>query len=223
MLRPFFLTAAIKPNPKAHRDYELPHITIQMPVYKEGLKGVIVPTMISVLAAVEYYEQQGGTASVFINDDGMQVIHPELAEARRQYYRDNGIGYTARLPNKKGTTKNSRGWFKKSKSVAESTEAETEDKIDGPQALANKLGFERKGKFKKASNMNWGLAFSNKVEDEMARLTLLECQQRGCAADTLTVDDDNRLYRLALDNMLAADENRTWAEGNIRIGEVILL
>lgn len=199
-----------------------------MPVYKEGLKGVIVPTMISVLAAVEYYEQQGGTASVFINDDGMQVIHPELAEARRQYYRDNGIGYTARLPKKKGITKKSRGWFKKSKSVAENTmaentEAEKTDEIDGPQALANKLGFERKGKFKKASNMNWGLAFSNKVEDEMARLTLLECQQRDCTADTLTVDDDDRLYRLALDNMLAADVNRTWAEGNIRIGEFILL
>ncbi|KAJ5986604.1 hypothetical protein N7451_010969 [Penicillium sp. IBT 35674x] len=215
--------SAIKPNPKAHRDYELPHITIQMPVYKEGLKGVIVPTMMSVLAAVEYYEQQGGTASVFINDDGMQVIHPELAEARRQYYRDNGIGYTARLPNKKGTTKKSRGWFKKSKSVNENTETEKDDEIDGPQALANKLGFERKGKFKKASNMNWGLAFSNKVEDEMARLTVMECQQRGCAPETLTVDDDDRLYRLALDNMLAADENRTWAEGNIRIGELILL
>lgn len=34
---------AIKPNPKFHRDYELPHITIQMPVYKEGLKGWVTP------------------------------------------------------------------------------------------------------------------------------------------------------------------------------------
>ncbi|KAL3459673.1 hypothetical protein BJX64DRAFT_291018 [Aspergillus heterothallicus] len=72
-----------------------------MPVYKEVLKGVIVPTMISVLAAVQHYEEQGGSASVSVNDDGMQAIQPELAEARKQYYRDNGIGYTARGPNKK--------------------------------------------------------------------------------------------------------------------------
>ncbi|KAJ5825580.1 hypothetical protein N7474_002718 [Penicillium riverlandense] len=218
--------SAIKPNPKAHRDYELPHVTIQMPVYKEGLKGVIVPTMMSVLAAVEYYEEQGGTASVFINDDGMQCIQPELAEARKQYYRENGIGYTARLPNKKSkkTKKQSRsclGWFRKSKPAGEDPETEKDDGL--PQALANEIGFERKGKFKKASNMNYGLAFSNRVEDELARLTQLNIQQRGCAMEDLTDEDDDHLYQQALNNMLAADEGRTWAEGNIRIGEIILL
>ncbi|KAJ5131968.1 hypothetical protein N7448_006126 [Penicillium atrosanguineum] len=217
--------SAIKPNPKFHRDYELPHITIQMPVYKEGLKGVIVPTMMSVLAAVQFYEEQGGTASVFINDDGMQCIQPELAEARRQYYRENGIGYTARLPNKKSSQKKKSGrfdWFRKSKPVAETTEVEEED-ATSPQAIANKIGFERKGKFKKASNMNYGLAFSNRVEDEMVRLTELECQQRGCTNDDLVVEDDDRIYKQALTNMLAEDEGRTWAEGNIRIGEHILI
>ncbi|KAJ5289634.1 Major facilitator coppper-regulated transporter crmC [Penicillium atrosanguineum] len=217
--------SAIKPNPKFHRDYELPHITIQMPVYKEGLKGVIVPTMMSVLAAVQFYEEQGGTASVFINDDGMQCIQPELAEARRQYYRENGIGYTARLPNKKSSQKKKSGrfdCFRKSKPVAETTEVEEED-ATSPQAIANKIGFERKGKFKKASNMNYGLAFSNRVEDEMVRLTELECQQRGCTNDDLVVEDDDRIYKQALTNMLAEDEGRTWAEGNIRIGEHILI
>ncbi|RHZ63639.1 uncharacterized protein CDV56_109291 [Aspergillus thermomutatus] len=221
--------SAIKPNPKAHRDYELPHITIQMPVYKEGLKGVIVPTMMSVLAAVQYYEEQGGTASVFVNDDGMQVIQPELAEARKQYYRENGIGYTARSPNKKTAVKKSRGAFGlfwKDKPVPageESSQAEEEGGPPTPQALANKIGFERKGKFKKASNMNYGLAFSVRVEGEMARLMQGEAERRGCAVDDLTVEDDERLYQQALDAILAADEGRTWAEGNIRIGELILL
>ncbi|OOQ81930.1 hypothetical protein PEBR_40995 [Penicillium brasilianum] len=219
--------SAIKPNPKFHRDYGLPHITIQMPVYKEGLKGVIVPTMMSVLAAVQYYEEQGGTASVFINDDGMQCIQPELAEARKQYYREHGIGYTARLPNRKSSSKKRRGvfsWFRKSKSVKENTEAkEEEEDTSSPQAIANKIGFERKGKFKKASNMNYGLAFSNRVEDELTRLTQLECQQRGYTTDDLTVEDDDRLYQQALANMLAEDEGHTWAEGNIRIGEIILI
>lgn len=168
--------------------------------------------MMSVLAAVQYYEEQGGTASVFINDDGMQCIQPELAEARRQYYRENGIGYTARLPNKKGSQKKKRGcfsWFRKSKPVEESTEAEKEEDATSPQAIANKIGFERKGKFKKASNMNYGLAFSNRVEDEMVRLTELECQQRECTNDDLTVEDDDRIYKQALANMLAEDEGRT--------------
>ncbi|KAF5680749.1 hypothetical protein FDENT_8310 [Fusarium denticulatum] len=212
--------SATKPNPKRHCDYELPHITIQMPVYKEGLKGVIVPTMISVMAAIEYYEQQGGTASVFINDDGMQLIQPDLAEARKAYYRENGIGYTARLPNSKSPKKGS--WLRRSKeSTTESVEKPESEMT--PQELSNKIGFQRRGKFKKASNMNYGLAFSNRVEDEMTRLTQLECDQRGCTEADLTVDDDDLLYERALANMLAEDNGRTWAEGNIRIGELILL
>ncbi|KAF4963889.1 hypothetical protein FSARC_8142 [Fusarium sarcochroum] len=215
--------SAIKPNPKRHRDYELPHITIQMPVYKEDLKGVIVPTMVSVMAAIEYYEQQGGTASVFINDDGMQLIQSDLVEARKAYYRENGIGYTARLPNCK-VAKNGGllFWFRKSDRTA-GNDAEQDESQLSPQERSNKIGFERKGKFKKASNMDYGLAFSNRVEDEMVRLTQAECEQRGCSEADLTVEDDDFLYQQALANMLAEDNGCTWAEGNIRIGELILL
>lgn len=211
--------SAIKPNPKRHRDYELPHITIQMPVYKEGLKGVIVPTMISVMAAIEYYEQQGGTASVFINDDGMQLIQPDLAEARKAYYRENDIGYTARLPNCKAPKKKGGllSWFRKSeKSVGD--DAEKEWSQMSPQERSNKIGFLRKGKFKKASNMNYGLAFSNRVEDEMVRLAQIECEQRGCTEADLTVDDDDLLYQQALANMLAEDDGRTCKQHLITFG-----
>ncbi|KAF4970250.1 hypothetical protein FZEAL_10085 [Fusarium zealandicum] len=229
--------SAVKPNAKRYRDYELPHITIQMPVYKEGLKGyvnismdssvisdsssVIAPTMVSVMAAIQYYEERGGTASVFINDDGMQCIQPELAEARRQYYRENGIGYTARLPHAKQQNKGSWfSWFNKSDAPQDN---EQEKGSLSPQDLSNKIGFERKGKFKKASNMNYGLAFSNRVEDEMSRLSGLECEKRGCAEADLTVEDDDEVYGQALQNILGEDEGRTWAEGNIRIGELILI
>jgi hypothetical protein len=51
-----------------------------MPVYKEGLKGVIIPTVTSILAAIRYYEAQGGSASIYVNEDGMQAVDPELAE-----------------------------------------------------------------------------------------------------------------------------------------------
>ncbi|CEI39823.1 unnamed protein product [Fusarium venenatum] len=203
--------SAIKPNPKRHRDYGLPHITIQMPVYKEGLKGVIVPIMISVMAAIEYYEQQGGSASVFINDDGMQIIQHDLAEARKVYYRENGIGYTARLPNCKVAKKGGfLSWFKKSDKNA-GNNAEKDESEMSPQELSNKIGFLRKGKFKKASNMNYGLSFSNRVEDELIRLTQTECPRRECSEDNLTVDDDNLIYQQALANMLAEDNGRTYA------------
>jgi len=32
------------------------------------------------MAAVKFYEGRGGTASIFVNDDGMQMVKPELAE-----------------------------------------------------------------------------------------------------------------------------------------------
>jgi hypothetical protein len=69
-----------------------------MPVYKEGLKrvcvnnsslvvspsanmnSVIIPTVMSLLAAVKNYEEHGGTASIYINDDGMQLVKSDLAE-----------------------------------------------------------------------------------------------------------------------------------------------
>jgi hypothetical protein len=170
--------------------------------------SVIVPTMVSVMAAVQYYEEQGGTASVFINDDGMQCIPQELAEARKQYYRENGIGYTARLPTSKSTTKkNSWSLFGKS-TATEEDNYNLDEELD-PQTYANKLGFVRKGKFKKASNMNYCLSFSNRVEDELHRLSELHCQNLGCTSADLTVEDDDELYETALQNMLAADKGKT--------------
>jgi hypothetical protein len=44
------------------------------------LPSVIVPTVTTLLAAIQHYEAQGGTASIFVNDDGMQLVKPELAE-----------------------------------------------------------------------------------------------------------------------------------------------
>jgi hypothetical protein len=49
-----------------------PHITIQMPVYKESLQTVLKPTIESLRAAISHYELNGGSASIFVNDDGIQ-------------------------------------------------------------------------------------------------------------------------------------------------------
>jgi hypothetical protein len=42
--------------------------------------SVIIPTTISLKAAIKHYESIGGSASIFVNEDGMQVISPELAQ-----------------------------------------------------------------------------------------------------------------------------------------------
>lgn len=75
---------------------DFPHITIQCPVYKEDLEDVIVPTVQSLRVAISTYERQGGTASIFINDDGLQLVSPEQREMRKAYYKLNEIGWVAR-------------------------------------------------------------------------------------------------------------------------------
>ena len=44
------------------------------------MNSVIIPTVTSLLAAVKNYEERGGTASIYVNDDGMQLINSDLAE-----------------------------------------------------------------------------------------------------------------------------------------------
>lgn len=77
---------------------ELPHITIQCPVYKEGLWDVINPTVETVREAISTYENQGGTASIIMNDDGMRLISPEEQSARKAFYASQNIGWIARPP-----------------------------------------------------------------------------------------------------------------------------
>ena len=83
-------------SPRRITNLELPHVTIQCPVYKEGLYSVIDPTIISLKAAISTYEMQGGRANIFINDDGMQLISPEDPEERRNYYEEQRVGWVAR-------------------------------------------------------------------------------------------------------------------------------
>ena len=44
------------------------------------MNSVVIPTVTSLLAAVKHYEERGGTASIYVNDDGMQLVKPDLAE-----------------------------------------------------------------------------------------------------------------------------------------------
>ncbi|KAI1327253.1 glycosyl transferase family group 2-domain-containing protein [Xylariaceae sp. FL0255] len=163
--------------------HTLPHVTIQMPVYKEGLKGVIMPTVQSLKQCISTYELQGGSANIFVNDDGMQLISQEEALARREFYEENNIGWVARPPH-------------------------------NPKPEEGEPKFLRRGKFKKASNMNYALMVSNRVEDK-----LLQVQRPVEWAQ----EDEFATYERCLAEVLEEDEGRTWAEGNIRVGDYILI
>ncbi|KAH8684815.1 glycosyl transferase family group 2-domain-containing protein [Tricladium varicosporioides] len=153
----------------------LPHITIQCPVYKEGLNSVIAPTVKSIKQAISTYELQGGSANMFVNDDGLQIIDEEERRARIEFYADHSIGWVAR-----------------------------------PKHGDN---FIRKGKFKKASNMNFGLHISCMVEE---KLTLIQ------RPDDWTQADEAQAYERCLKEALE-ENGRAWADGNIRVGDYILL
>lgn len=161
----------------------LPHMTIQCPVYKEGLYSVIDPTVKSLKAAIATYEMQGGTANIFINDDGMQLISPEDAQLRREYYDQNRIGWVARPKH-------------------------------NPKPAEGEEMFIRAGKFKKASNMNYAMAVSSRVEDKMLQFS----RPAGW-----TQAEEQTLYCECLEKVKAEDQGRTWADGNIRMGDYILL
>jgi hypothetical protein len=79
------------------------------------------------------------------------------------------------------------------------------------------------GQFKKASNMNYCLDFSIRVEDEMLRLIQATCNERGCTQEDLTIDEESELYEEARNRIVEQDGGRTWAAGDVRLGEIILI
>ncbi|KAH7390820.1 glycosyl transferase family group 2-domain-containing protein, partial [Phaeosphaeria sp. MPI-PUGE-AT-0046c] len=176
--------SAIKPSLALARAQGMgaPPITIQMPIYTESLEGVVKPTVASLQAAISYYESRGGTARIFINDDGMAIRSDEDNAKFREFYINNNIGWVSRPKH-------------------------------------NHEGFVRRGKFKKASNMNFALNISNRVEDELQRLV---DDRREKGELSLSEEAEDALYKQALQTILDAD-SRAKAGGNIRMGEFILI
>ena len=175
--------SAAPPRRLCTNERSLPHLTIQCPVYKESLATVIEPTIRSVKTAISTYQMQGGSANIFINDDGMQLISEEEARARKSYYHENKVGWVARPRH-------------------------------NPEPGNGEKSFVRRGKFKKASNMNYALWLSSRIE---AKLAMTE------RSNQLARGEESYLYKRALSEVIAEDEGRTWANGNIRVGDYILL
>ncbi|KAJ8067762.1 hypothetical protein OCU04_003363 [Sclerotinia nivalis] len=131
----------------------------------------------------------------------MQAVDPELREARRTFYELNNIGYCSRPKH----THSKKKWYQ------------------GKKVQDNPEGFERKGQFKKASNMNYCLSFSIRVEDELLRLIAAKSAAENRPEGDITPVEEDVLYKQALATCLEQDEGRTMAGGNVRIGDIILI
>jgi hypothetical protein len=135
----------------------------------------------SIKKAMQTYARQGGTSSIFINDDGMrvseersvffscgnlllffffffQVISQDERDARITFYATHGIGWVARPAH-----------------------GDRANKEEGEGAADNQDHhlpvFKRAGRFKKASNMNYGLELSLKIEKHLEKLVEEELEK----------------------------------------------
>lgn len=88
--------------------------------------------MYSLKKAIQTYARQGGTSSIVVHEDGLQLLSEEERAVRIAFYADHNIGWVARPPHS-----------------------------GAPD------GYKRAGRFKKASNMNYGLALSLKLESTL--------------------------------------------------------
>ncbi|KAF8891407.1 glycosyl transferase family group 2-domain-containing protein [Infundibulicybe gibba] len=178
--------SAIKPDPNPEIDNNLPHMTIQLPVYKESLELTIAPSVFSIKKAMQTYARQGGTSAIFICDDGLQLISEEEREERIAFYANHNIGWVAR-----------------------------------PGHSSAPDGFKRAGRFKKASNMNYGLALSLKLEKFLAKL------EADGAEDTPDECLEDKAMKMAVEQIYEENGNRfkPWACNgkSIRVGEIILI
>ncbi|EDQ99846.1 uncharacterized protein LACBIDRAFT_192205 [Laccaria bicolor S238N-H82] len=179
--------SAIKPRPDKELDNNLPHITIQMPVYKESLDAVLAPSIKSLKKAMHTYARQGGTSTIFINDDGLRLLPAHQRDERLAFYANHNIGWVAR-----------------------------------PKHDATPGGFKRAGRFKKASNMNYGLALSLKAEKHLETLLANSPNRISTSSNT-----HNRSLRMAIEETWEESGRRwrPWAANGraTRIGEILLL
>jgi len=178
--------SAIRPEPNPEVDAQLPHVTIELPVYKESLEETIAPSVYSLKRAMQTYARQGGTSAIFVHDDGLQLISEEEREKRITFYSDHNIGWVAR-----------------------------------PKHSDESDGFKRAGRFKKASNMNYGLQLSLLMEKH---IFALEALQDG-VQDNDTLEE--RALQLAIDEIYERNGQKwkPWASNarSIRMGDVILI
>jgi hypothetical protein len=245
--------SACPPRPNKQVDSNLPHITIQMPVYKEGLEAVLcarllsnhtlphlklfhlfvfsAPSIASLKKAMQTYARQGGTSNIFINDDGLRVILPTpwSSGIPPQLHSIQALLDRERDARLAFYDANGIGW------IARPADGE-------PSANGDGTTFVRAGRFKKASNMNYALALSRKAERHLSEMIATGETANGMSArvslsgEGSGSSEDEHAFPVSLEEralMRAVEETweesgkrwRPWAKNGkaCRVGEIVLL
>ena len=100
-----------------------------------------------------------------------------------------------------------------------------------PKHDSSEGGFNRRGRFKKASNMNYGLSLSLKMEEHIRRLEIERGEKNSVTdstiSDDITDDIEEEALRLAIEETFEESGrlHRPWAHNAraLRIGEIILI
>ncbi|KAL8816541.1 MAG: hypothetical protein Q9223_004465 [Gallowayella weberi] len=71
-------------------------ITVLIGVYKEDLTRTLIPTIRSLLHAIQQYERAGGKVNIIVGDDGLRLLSPEERASRIKFYQHTGISWVAR-------------------------------------------------------------------------------------------------------------------------------
>lgn len=205
---------------------DLPHITIQMPVYKESLQGVLMPTIESVKKAITTYELQGGTAGIVVSEDGMLLVDEQEKKLRKEFYERNNVGWVARPGhNKDGYVR--KGRFKKASNLNFTCHlAVAVEQMMGeerPKTIAEVKQFRSDPLYLKSTRAD-GQAKEEEQETEKEN-EMIEGWQPSelLGAEDWTDADESELYRRCLEACLPRMHRLAQAKGDIRIGELILM
>ena len=112
---------------------------------------------------MQTYARQGGTSSIFVNDDGLRIMPPAVRDERIAFYALHGIAWVARPGHGDLGEEDEQGEIE---GIATEKDAQAGGKGKAKQEQGDVENnrtkqrepkpFHRAGRFKKASNMNYG-------------------------------------------------------------------
>lgn len=78
-------------------------------------------------------------------------------------------------------------------------------------------GFQRRGRFKKAGNLNYCNSLSLQIEDLMDEMRVEILSNEEKPMEMWSEAEDKKLYEVALGKAIEISEGKTWAAGNVRM------
>ncbi|RPD65196.1 hypothetical protein L226DRAFT_456355 [Lentinus tigrinus ALCF2SS1-7] len=233
--------SAQKPRPSKLVDNHLPHITIQMPVYKESLDTVLAPSIESLKKSMQTYARQGGTSTIFINDDGLRLLPVEERDARILFYANHGIGWVARPKHDNAADGFKRaGRFKKASNMnyALSISLMAEKHLAGLLEREKSRSQEVRGSILSPHGVNedmrYGMQYQNHDSEDQGVINQGFGQRIRAASDTSSAlgdaeseDLEEKALQMAIDEVYEGSGRRfrPWAANGraCRVGEIVLI